>query len=102
MNSPSTLVLPPPTPKLFDYPGAVTIVFVVVFSTAMVFVASRMDPTGGVLTISLMIVLAFIGMTVFVLFFTVPTDEITSAVIGGLVLAFGAIIAHWLGRKKDT
>jgi hypothetical protein len=35
------------------------------------------------------------------LFFTIPSDEITSGVIGGLVAAFGAVIAHWIGRSQD-
>jgi uncharacterized BrkB/YihY/UPF0761 family membrane protein len=99
--SPSDLVIPPPMPKLFDYPGATTAVFLTVFTTCLLFVAGRFDPTGGVLTISLLVVLAFVGTVVFTLFFTVPNDEITAAVAGGLVAAFGAVIAHWLGRPKD-
>jgi uncharacterized BrkB/YihY/UPF0761 family membrane protein len=95
------LVIPPPTPKLFDYPGATTAVFLTVFTTCLLFVAGRFDPTGGVLTISLLVVLAFVGTVVFTLFFSVPTDEITSAAVGGLVAAFGAVIAHWLSRRKD-
>jgi uncharacterized BrkB/YihY/UPF0761 family membrane protein len=48
-----------------------------------------------------MVVLAFSGVVMFCLFFTVPNDEITSGAIGGLVAAFGAVVAHWLGRPKD-
>lgn len=91
--------IPPPTPKIFDYPAMVAVSFAVVFTSALLFVAGRFDPTGGSLTISLMVVLAFIAVVVFCLFFTVPTDEITSAVIGGLVLAFGAVVAHWLTKR---
>lgn len=91
--------IPPPTPKIFDYPGAVTLAFAVVFTGAMLFVATKLDPTAGVLTISLLVVAAFIGTVVFSLFFTVPTDEITSATIGALIAAFSGVVAYWLGRK---
>jgi hypothetical protein len=92
--------IPPPTPKVLDYPGLATVAFAALFTTAMLFVAGKLDPTGGVLTISLLIVLGFLAVVAFCLFFTVPTDEITSAVLGGLTLAFGAIIAYWLGKPR--
>jgi uncharacterized BrkB/YihY/UPF0761 family membrane protein len=100
MMSPSDFI-PPPTPKMFDYPGATGVAFIVVFVTMLLFVAGKFDPSGGVLTLSLLVTLAFIGTVVFCLFFTVPNDEITSGVIGGLIAAFGAVIAHWLGRPKE-
>ena len=99
--SPSDVVVLPPVPKLVDYPGSVAIALGVVFTTILVFVASRFDPTAGTLTMSILVVLAFIGTVVFCLFFTVPNDEITSAVLGGLVASFGAVVAHWLGRSKS-
>jgi uncharacterized BrkB/YihY/UPF0761 family membrane protein len=91
----------PPVPKIFDYPGATTIAFGILFTSILLLVAGRFDPTGGILTISLLIVLAFIAVVTFTLFFTIPNDEITSAVIGGLVAAFGAIVAYWLGKGKN-
>ena len=99
--SPSDVVSPPPIPRIVDYPGSVAIGLGVVFTTILVFVASRFDPTAGTLTISILVVLAFIATVVFCLFFTVPNDEITSAVLGGLVASFGAVVAHWLGRSKS-
>lgn len=95
------VVSPPPVPKILDYPGATTAVFLTVFTTCLLFVAGRFDPTGGILTVSLLVVLAFVGTVVFCLFFTVPNDEITAATIGGLVAAFGAVVAYWLGRPKE-
>lgn len=91
----------PPIPKLVDYPSAIGIALVVVFTTILLFVAGKFDPTGGTLTISLLVVLGFLGLVTFCAFFTVPSDEITSGAIGGLVAAFGAVVAHWLGRRKD-
>lgn len=98
---PKDLVIPPPTPKIFEYPGAATVAFAVLFTAVLLFVAGKFDPTGGALSISLLVVLSFIGTATFCLFFTVPNDEITSGVIGGLIAAFGAVIAYWLGRPRE-
>jgi hypothetical protein len=98
--SPSDLVIPPPSPKLLDYPASIGIALEIVFVTFLLFVASKFDPTGGVLTISLLIVLAFIAVVIFCAFFTVPTDEITASVIGGLGTAFGAVVAYWLSKPR--
>jgi uncharacterized BrkB/YihY/UPF0761 family membrane protein len=94
-------VSPPPVPKLMDYPASAGIAFAIVFTAALLIIASKFDPTMGVLTISLLIVISFLGVVVFCMFFTVPNDEITSGVIGGLIAAFGAVMSHWLGRSKD-
>ena len=94
------LVVPPPTPKIFDYPGATTAVFLV-FTDCLLFAAGRLDPSGGTLTISLLVVLGFIGTVVFCLFFTIPNDEITAAAVGGLVTAVGAVMAYWLARPRE-
>ena len=99
--SPEDVVIPPPSPKLMDYPASIGIALGVVFTTILLIVAGKFDPTHGTLTISLLVVLAFIGVVVFCVFFTVPTDEATSGVIGGLTAAFGAIIAYWLGRSRE-
>ena len=61
--------------------------------TFLLFVIGRFDPTGGSLTISLLMVLAFLEVVAFSAFFTVPADEITASAIGGLVAAFGAVVA---------
>jgi hypothetical protein len=94
------LVIPPPTPKLIDYPASVGVIIAVVLTTVMVVVASKFDHTGGTLTISLLVILSFLGLVTFCAFFTIPTDEITSGAIGGLVAAFGAVVAFWLNRSN--
>ena len=95
------LVIPPPTPKIMDYPASIGLIIAVVLVTVLLVVVSRFDATGGTLTISLLVVLSFLGLVTFCAFFTVPTDEITSGAIGGLVAAFGAVVAYWLGRAKE-
>jgi hypothetical protein len=95
------VIQPPPIPKIMDYPASVGLIIAVVLVTILLVVTSRFDVTGGTLTISLLVVLAFISLVTFCVFFTVPTDEITSGAIGGLVAAFGAVVAHWLGRNRQ-
>ena len=94
------LVVPPPVPKLMDYPASIGVSIAVVLTTVLLIVVTKFDATGGVLTISLLVVLAFLGLVTFCAFFTIPADEITSSAIGGLTAAFGAVVAYWLGRNK--
>jgi uncharacterized BrkB/YihY/UPF0761 family membrane protein len=99
--SPSELVVPPPVVKTVDFPVGVTISFAVLLTVVLIFVAGRFDPTFGILTISLLVVVVFLSVVVFCLFFTIPNDEITSGVVGGLIAAFGAVVAHWIGRVQE-
>lgn len=91
----------PPAPRLLDYPATAVIVGCSLMAIVLLIVAGRFDPTHGVLTISLLVVLSFMAVATFTVFFTVPTDEVTSLVIGGLISAFGGVIGYWLGRPRD-
>jgi hypothetical protein len=93
-------IVPPPIVKSLDYPVLLTIAFAVLFTSILVVVAKHFDPSGGGLTISLLVVLAFTAMVIYCLLYTIPNDEITSAAAGGLVASFGAVIAFWLGRGR--
>lgn len=94
----SPLVNPPPAVALMNYPSAIGVALVCVFTTALLIVAGKFDPTGGTLTLSLMITLGMLGATAYCLIFTIPTDDITPGIVGGLTAGFGAVVAHWLGR----
>lgn len=91
----------PPVPKLLDYPIALTVAGAIIGVTVLLYIAKHFDSTGGVLSISLLVVVTFIATTVFCLLFNVPNDEITSSVVGGLTASFGAVIAFWLGKSRD-
>jgi hypothetical protein len=95
------VVTPNPLPKLMDYPASIGLAVVVMLTTILLVVVSKFDASGGTLTISLLVVLAFLALVTFCALFTIPTDEITSGAIGGLVAGFGAVVAHWLGRWKE-
>lgn len=73
----------------------------VVLTSVLVFVSGRFDPTQGVLTLSIMIVLGMLGATAYCLLFTIPNDDITPGVVGALSAGFGAVVAHWLGRVTN-
>jgi hypothetical protein len=95
------LQLPPP-PKIMDFPSAISTGLIVLFVSIMLIVIKRYDPTGGTLAISLIVVLAFCAVVAFSLLFNIPSDdEVTPGVVGGLVAAFGAVVAYWLGRSKS-
>lgn len=98
--TPGDLVIPPPTPKLMDYPASLGIGLSILFTAILLVVAGRFDPTHGAFTISLLVVIAFIGVVTFCMFFTVPQDDTTAGAVGGLIAAFGAVIAFWLGRGR--
>jgi uncharacterized BrkB/YihY/UPF0761 family membrane protein len=89
-----------PIPKVMDYPATVGVVLAVIMASILLIVINRFDPTGGALTISLLVVLTFMGVVVFCVFFTVPKDDLTSGAVGGMVAAFGAVVSHWLSRRK--
>jgi hypothetical protein len=93
----------PPVPKIMDYPASIGLIIAVVVVACLLVVTSRFDASGGTLTVSLLVVLGFMSLVTFCAFFTIPTDEITSGAIGGLVAAFGAVVAFWLSRnnRKD-
>lgn len=96
--NPSDIVNPPPPVKIMDYPAFMGALMSVIFTTALVFVASKYDPTGGALTISILVTLSFVGVVAYCMLFTIPSDDITPGVIGGLTAAFGAVVSYWLNH----
>lgn len=98
--SPSEVVNPPPAAFVSTYPAATAVVAIVVTTAILLVVSGRFDPTQGVLTLSLMITLGMMGAVAYTLVFTVPIDDITPSVVGGLTAGFGAVLAYWFGRGK--
>lgn len=98
--APQEVVNPPPPVALLSYPIAIGIATTVILTSFLLYVSGRWDKTNGVLTISIMIVLGMIGATAYCLMFTIPNDDITPGIVGGLTAGFGAVVAHWLGRAQ--
>jgi FtsH-binding integral membrane protein len=91
-----------PNPQLTDYPAAVGVALGVLFTAILLVVSGRFDPTNGVLTLSILVVISFVGIVMFSLLFAIPAGETNAAVVGGMTAAFGAIVAYWLGRGKGN
>ena len=98
--TPSEVVNPPPSVSLVPFPAAITVIAVVALTAIVLVVSGRFDPTQGVLTLSIMITLGMLGAVAYTLVFTVPVDDITPSVVGGLTAGFGAVLAYWFGRGK--
>jgi hypothetical protein len=94
-------VMPNPLPRVLSYPVAVGIVMAVVVTSLLLIVSNKFDPTGGVYTISILILIAFLGELIYTSIFSVPTDEVTASIIGGLIAAVGSIVTYWLSRGRE-
>jgi hypothetical protein len=93
---------PPAVTTLVSYPIAAGVCIAVALTILLLYVAGRFDQTGGPLTISILIVLGMLGACAYCLIFTVPQDDITPGVVGGLTAGFGAVVAYWLGRAQPS
>ena len=81
---PGGVIVPPPKLQYVDFPATVAISAAVLGALALLLFVDRLDPTKGALTVSLLVVLAFIGVLAYSVTVTVPRDETTAAVIGAL------------------
>ena len=98
---PGGVIVPPPKFTVCGLPGALAIGLTTLGAVFLLVVTSRFDPTKGALTISLIIVLAVVGVLAYSVTVTVPRDETTAAVIGALMAAFGGVVTYWLKSRND-
>ena len=70
--TPEAVVAPPPTPIITSFPASIAVAATVIGSVVLLLVAARYDHTGGVLTISLLIILAFLGFIAFAMLVICP------------------------------
>lgn len=86
---------PPESP--FTIPGFAAVGLGVIYTSVMVFMIGRYDKTGGALTVSVMVVIGFFAALTWAIRYQIPQDPETAALMGGLVAAFGAVVAYWIG-----
>ena len=91
----------PDLSKLFPFPIATGAVLGVVLTSLLLYISAKFDSSGGTLTISLLITIGMLGAVSYCLIYTIPNDDITPGVVGGLTAGFGAVVAHWLGRTRE-
>lgn len=80
------------------FPAFVTAAGTVVLTCLVIVIARYFDHTGGLLTVSILIISAFIGTTFVSLVYTVPQVPITEILVGALATSLGAIITYWMRR----
>ena len=97
---PGGVIVPPPKFTFVDYPATTAVVAVSLGAIALMLLASRFDSSAGALTISLLIILAFVGVLAYSVTVTVPRDETTAAVIGALTAGFGGVVTYWLKNRN--
>ena len=73
----------PDTPQLTDYPAAIGVAIGVLFTAILLVVSGRFDPTSGVLTLSILVVVAFIGIVMVSLCFRSPPARRTLRWLAG-------------------
>lgn len=98
--TPAEVVNAPIVTGVGNFPATIIVGSAVILTSLLVVVASRFDPTQGVLTLSILITIGMLGAIAYCLIFTIPADDITPSVVGGLTAGFGAVLAYWFGRGK--
>ena len=98
--SPAEFVNAPLVTGVGNVPASIVVGLTVLLTCILLVVANKFDATGGVLTISLLIVIGMLAAITYCLIFTIPPDDITPSVVGGLTAGFGAVVAYWLGRTR--
>lgn len=85
----------------FPFPASIAAGIVVILACLALLAAHRFDATGGLLTISLMVVAAFISVNFTGILYGVPQTPINEIMIGALATSLGAVIAFWMsgGRR---
>jgi hypothetical protein len=91
---------PPIVTGTGNFPATIIVGATALFTALLIVVSGRFDHTQGVLTISILITLGMLGAIAYCLIFTIPQDDITPGVVGGLTAGFGAVLAYWFGRKE--
>lgn len=84
---------PLPLPALAGAAGSLLLAMLIIW------VSKQFDTTRGLLTISVMILVAFITATFASMIYQVPQVPSTEILIGALATSVGAIIAYWMSGK---
>lgn len=94
------LVQEPFTWPTIPFPATVGALAVILVACAILAVSKYCDITGGLLTISVMIVAAFIVATFASMLYNVPQVPSTEILIGALATSVGAIVAYWMSKSS--
>lgn len=81
------------------FPASIAAGIVVLLSVLVLLASGRFDTTGGLLTISLMVVAAFVSVTFTVMLYPVPQTALVEILVGALATSLGAVIAFWMSYR---
>ena len=80
--------------------GFIAAITVAAMTVVIVMVARRFDRTGGMLTISILVVQGFITGVYGAMLYEIRQNPITEILVGALATSMGAVIAHWVGGTR--
>ena len=81
--------------------GFIAAITVAAMTVVIVMVARRFDRTGGMLTISILVVQGFITGVYGAMLYEIRQNPITEILVGALATSMGAVIAHWVGGTRQ-
>lgn len=73
---------------------------VMLASAGVLAISSRFDNSNGVLTLAIIITVAFVVTTFASLIYNVQQTPLTEILVGGLSTALGGVVAHYMGRPR--
>lgn len=73
---------------------------VMIASACIIAISNRFDSSGGVLTLSTIITIAFVVTTFASLIYDVQQTPLTEILVGGLSTALGGVVAYYMGRPR--
>lgn len=93
-----------PSVTQFSWQAAafVAAVSVALVTTLLLAVYKKFDRTGGLLTLSVLIVQGFITASFASMIYNVPQNPVTEILIGALATSLGAVVAYWMSGTRPT
>ena len=82
------------------YLALIAAMAVMAASALLMVCAQRFDPTMGVLTISIILAVAFVTATFASMVYNIQQNPLTEILVGGLATALGGVVAHFLGTRN--
>lgn len=73
---------------------------VALVTTLLLAVYRKFDRTGGLLTLSILIVQGFITASFASMIYNVPQNPVTEILIGALATSLGAVVAYWMSGPR--
>ena len=97
---PGGVIVPPPRFQFVDFPATTAVVAVSLGAIALMLLSSRFDNTAGALTISLLIILAFVGVLAYSVTVTVPEGRNYCRCYWCPYCWFRGVVTYWFKKQR--